>query len=312
MIGLSYEVSLYLSRCWLDTRTFYDLNAAMHQVEPINGYISTWGEGPLWDYNANALIYVDIEGHKVIRLNPDTGEEKIWEVGERVGTVVVRKSGGMVIAGDHGFSFLSEDGELTKISDPEPDKANNRFNDGKCSPDGHFFAGTISLVKEKGDASLYRLSKEGEVTEVYPNVTNSNGITWSADGKTMFYIDTPTLTVLGFDYSDGKISNPRKVVDTSAISASPDGMAIDENDNLWVAFCHGACVVCYDSQTGEELQRVDIPCLETTACAFGGENLDTLYVTTGIHKSEIEEHAGKVFKVTGLGVKGQKTYLYQG
>ncbi len=282
----------------------------MHQVEPINGYISTWGEGPLWHHDA--LLYVDIEGHKVIRFNPETGEEKVWPVGERVGTVVPRSSGGMVIAGDHGFSFLAENGDLVKISDPELDKSNNRFNDGKCSPDGHFFAGTISLVKEKGDASLYRLSRGGEVTEAYAGVTNSNGITWSADGKTMFYIDTPTLSVLAFDYADGEISNARKCVDTSAVSASPDGMAIDEDDNLWVAFCHGACVVCYDSKTGEELQRVDIPCLETTACAFGGENLDVLYVTTGVHKSEVEEHAGKLFKVTGLGVKGQKTYVYKG
>ena len=282
----------------------------MHQIEPINGYISTWGEGPIW--HNDSLLYVDIEKHNVIKLDPETGKEQIWPVGERVGTVVPRESGGMVIAGDHGFTFLAEDGALTKIADPEPEKANNRFNDGKCSPDGHFFAGTISLVKEKGDASLYRLGTCGEVTEVYPNVTNSNGIAWSADGKTMFYIDTPTFTVLAFDYADGEISNPTKVVDTSAISASPDGMAIDENDNVWVAFCHGACVVCYDTKTGEELQRVDIPCLETTACAFGGENLDVLYVTTGIHKTEVEEHAGKVFKVTGLGVKGQKAHSYKG
>ena len=282
----------------------------MHQIEPINGYISTWGEGPIW-YN-NSLLYVDIEKHNVIKFDPESGEEKIWPVGERVGTVVPRESGGMVIAGDHGFSFLTEDGMLEKIADPEPQKVNNRFNDGKCAPDGHFFAGTISLVKEKGDASLYRLGTCGEVVEVYPNVTNSNGITWSGDGKKMFYIDTPTFAVLAFDYADGEISNPKKVIDTSAISASPDGMAIDENDNLWVAFCHGACVVCYDSKTGEELQRVDFPCLETTACAFGGENLDVLYVTTGIHKTEIEEHAGKVFKVTGLGVKGQKAHSYKG
>jgi len=282
----------------------------MQTVEPLSGYISTWGEGPIW--HDGSLFYVDIEGHKVIRLNPETGEEKTWDVGERVGTVVPCVSGGLVIAGDKGFSFLAEDGELTSIHDPEPEKQNNRFNDGKCSPDGHFFAGTISLVKEKGDASLYRLSKDGEVTEVYAGVTNSNGITWSADGKTMFYIDTPTFSVLAFDYADGEISNPRKVIDTSAISASPDGMAIDENDHLWIAFCHGACVVCYDPETDKELRRVEFPCLETTACAFGGENLDVLYVTTGVHKTEVEEHAGKVFRVTGLGVKGQKSYAYQG
>ncbi len=283
----------------------------MHQVEPIDGYISTWGEGPLW-YNG-ALFYVDIEGHKVIRLDPDNpGGEEMWSVGERVGTVVPRESGGMVIAGDGGFSYLAESGELVRIGDPESGKENNRFNDGKCSPDGHFFAGTISLVKEKGDASLYRLSRGGEITEVYSGVTNSNGLAWSADGGVMFYIDTPELKVLAFDYEDGEISNRRELVDTASVGASPDGMAIDEDDNLWVAFCHGGCVICYDGRTGDELRRVDLPCLETTACAFGGEGLDILYVTTGIHKTEEEEHAGKVFKVTGLGVRGQRAHVYRG
>ncbi len=301
---------MIFSLCWLDTGGFFDLNADMHSVEPIHGHISTWGEGALW--HQGKLIYVDIEGHKVIQYDPETDEEVILPVGERVGTVVPRAAGGMVIAGDNGFSFLSESGDVTQISDPEPDKPNNRFNDGKCSPDGHFFAGTISLVKEKGDASLYRLSRAGVVTEVYSGVTNSNGIAWSADGKTMFYIDTPTFSVVAFDYNDGEISDPRKVVDTSAVSASPDGMAIDDQDNVWIAFCHGACVICYDTKTGEELRRVDFPCLETTSCTFGGKNLETLFVTTGIHKTVIEQHAGKVFQVTGLGVKGQKSHHYQG
>jgi len=89
-------------------------------------------------------------------------------------------------------------------------------------------------------------------------------------------------------------------------------MAIDEDDNVWIAFCHGACVIQYCTETGKELRKIDLPCLETTACVFGGENLDELYVTTGIHKSEVEEDAGLVFKITGLGVRGQKSYSYQG
>ena len=282
----------------------------MYQVEPIGEYRSQWGEGPIW--TNGKLLYVDIENHNVISFDPASGDEKIWGVGERVGTVVPRAQGGMVIAGDNGFAFLNDDGTVTAIADPEPNKENNRFNDGKCSPDGHFFAGTISLVKEEGDASLYRLSKEGEVSEVYAGVTNSNGIAWNKAGDKVFYIDTPKKEVLAFDYADGVMSNPVSVVDTSALDSSPDGMAIDENDNLWIAFCHGACVVNYDSKTGEEISRVELPCLETTACAFGGENLDVLYVTTGIHKTEVEEHAGKIFKVTGLGVKGQKSHTYAG
>ncbi|MGE9266658.1 MAG: SMP-30/gluconolactonase/LRE family protein, partial [Verrucomicrobiales bacterium] len=263
------------------------------EISTVGSYRAQWGEGPIWW--EGKLYYVDIEKHRVLRFDPVSGEEKSWEVGERVGTVVPRRGGGLVIAGDRGFSFLDElTGELTPIADPEPEKGENRFNDGKCSPDGYFFAGTISLVKKEGDARLYRLGPDLEVTEAYGPVTNSNGIVWSADGATAYYIDTPTKKILAFGYAEGLLSAPRVVVDTGGIESSPDGMAIDEDGCLWVAFCHGAMVVCYDPATGEEKRRVDLPCLETTAVAFGGEQLDELYVTTGIHKTEVEADAGRL------------------
>lgn len=280
-------------------------------LEPTGTIHSQWGEGPIWW--KDALYYVDIEGHRVIRFRPDTGEETVWETGERVGTVVPRESGGLVIAGDTGFHLLDEnDGTLTPLGDPEPDKPDNRFNDGKCAPDGRFFAGTISLVKKTGDARLYRLDPDHSIHEVFGPVTNSNGIAWSADGATCYYIDTPRKEVLAFDYAEGHLSNLRSVVSTSAIDASPDGMTIDADGNLWIAFCHGACVVCYDPRTGQELRRVELPCLETTACAFGGPDLADLYVTTGVHKTEVEEHAGRLFVIRDLGVQGIPAHAFAG
>ncbi len=280
-------------------------------IEPVGNVRSQWGEGPIWW--EGALYYVDIEGRKVHRFDPASGEEREWDAGQRVGTVVPRQSGGLVIAGDHGFFLLDEEsGELTPVGDPEQDKPDNRFNDGKCAPDGRFFAGTISLVKKTGDARLYRLDPDWTVHEAFGPVTNSNGIVWSGDGKTVFYIDTPRREVLAFDYEDGHLRNMRTAVATGHIDASPDGMAIDADGNLWVAFCHGACVACFDPATGTELRRVELPCLETTACAFGGEGLEDLYVTTGIHKTEKEEHAGKLFVVRGLGVKGAPADAFAG
>lgn len=280
-------------------------------IEPVGNYRATWGEGPVW--TGGRLLYVDIESHCVISFDPESGEEQIWNVGERVGTVVPRQKGGLVIAGDRGFSFLDEEtGEVTAIGDPEPDKTDNRFNDGKCAPDGHFFAGTISLVKKEGDADLYRLSPELEITKAYGSVTNSNGIVWSADGATCYYIDTPTKRVLAFDYADGLLSNSRPVVALNHIDSSPDGMAIDENGHLWIAFCHGACVTAFDPVSGYEEDRIELPCLETTACAFGGPDLTDLYVTTGVHKTEKEEHAGRLFVIKGLGVKGLPSHCFGG
>jgi sugar lactone lactonase YvrE len=283
----------------------------MTRIEPVGHICSQWGEGPIW--HGPHLYYVDIEGRMVHRYNPEDGSEKSWPVGERVGTVVPRAGGGLVIAGDHGFSFLDEEsGKLTPIADPEADKPDNRFNDGKCSPDGRFFAGSISLVKKTGDAKLYRLDPDLSVHEAFAPVTNSNGIAWSLDGKLVYYIDTPRKEVLAFDYVDGNLKNPRSVISTSHIDASPDGMTIDADGNLWIAFCHGGCVSCFDPVKGQEIHRIALPCLETTACAFGGPDFADLFVTTGVHKTAKEEHAGRLFVIRGLGVKGVPAFAFKG
>src|SRR5215213_7547362 len=101
----------------------------MIEVEPVGTVRSQWGEGPLWWQGA--LYYVDIEGHRVHRFDPATGAESSRDVGQRMGTIVPRASGGFVVAGDRGLYFFDWDGgRLTAIADPEPDKPDNRFNDG--------------------------------------------------------------------------------------------------------------------------------------------------------------------------------------
>ena len=283
----------------------------MIRTEPVGQTRSQWGEGPVWWQGA--LYYVDIEGRRVHRFDPADGSEKSWDAGQRVGAVVPRESGGLVIAGDHGISFLDEEsGKITPIADPEADKPDNRFNDGKCSPDGRFFAGTISLVKKTGDAKLYRLDPDLTLHEAFGPVTNSNGIVWSADGKTVYYIDTTRKEVLAFDYEDGHLRNLRSAFSTGHIDASPDGMTIDADGNLWIAFCHGGCVSCFDPHSGNELHRIAIPCLETTACAFGGPDLADLFVTTGVHKTAREEHAGRLFVIRGLKAKGVPANAFEG
>lgn len=285
-------------------------------IEPVGSRASVWGEGPIWW--DGRLLYVDIEDHKVVRLDPSTGREETWDVGERVGTVVPRAAGGLVIAGDLGISlFDPATGEKTVVADPEPEKRpDNRFNDGKCDPQGRFWAGTISTVKKPGDAALYMLDTDRRLHRRIDSVTNSNGIVWSSDDTTLYYIDTPTKQVRAFDFNPatGAIARPRTAVDTAALglAGSPDGMAIDAEDRLWVAMCHAGTVICFDPETGRELRRVDFPCVETTACAFGGRDLDELYVTTGLKEGLDEPLAGRVFVVRGLGVAGAPATAYAG
>lgn len=276
-------------------------------------HISKWGEGPIW--YQDKLYYVDINGCAVIVYEPATNTENIIPVTQRVGTVVMSENGNLIIAGDNGFSCLNPaTGLTTPIIDPESELPNNRFNDGKCSPDGRFFAGTLSMIKQTGAAKLYRLDPDGSLHIAYEPVTNSNGIAWTADAKYCYYIDTPSKEIKRFDYDSqtGILSNKIVAFDTQSYDASPDGMTIDADGHLWIAFCHGGSVVQFDPHHGNELQSISIPCRETTACAFGGPNLEDLYITTGIPGQNPEPLAGRLFVVKGLGVKGVPANQFAG
>lgn len=279
--------------------------------ELISNHVSIWGEGPIW--HGNRLLYVDIEAHKILAFDPKSGAETIWNVGQRVGTVVPRAKGGLVWAGDDGFFFLDEaTGASTKIADPEPDMPDNRFNDGKCDPAGRFWAGTICL-KKRAEGSLYCLHTDLRVEKKFGPVTNSNGIIWSKDASTMFYIDTPSKKIRAFDFdkATSAITNERVIWDTSDDPSSPDGMTIDSEDRLWIAFCHGAKVVCFDPSSRKVQEQIDFPCIETTACAFGGDDLGDLYITTGVKPDLEEDLAGRLF-VCRPGAKGVPSDAFAG
>ena len=283
----------------------------MIEVHAIGKRVSKWGEGPLWWQGR--LVYVDIEGHAVVAYDPNGGDEQVWPVGQRVGMVSPRSGGGWVWAGDQGFYFLDEkSGRSTPIHDPEPDLPDNRFNDGKCDPAGRLWAGTICL-KKRPEASLYCLQPDLSVQKKYGPVTNSNGLAWSADARTLFYIDTPSKKVRAFDFdpATGGLSGERVIWDTSDDPTSPDGMTIDSEDRLWIAFCHGGKVVCYDPMAGKVLEQVEFPCIETTSCAFGGEDLGDLYVTTGLKAGLDEPLAGRLF-VCRPGVTGRPCVPFAG
>lgn len=275
-------------------------------AEPIGTRVSKWGEGPVW--RENRLIYVDIEGHAIVTLDPETGAETVRELDQRVGFTLPCASGRWIWGGDNGLYLLDpQTGATSHVADPEADKPHNRFNDAAVSPDGRLFAGTIATDKTEGAANLYRLEQNLRCETAYSRVTNSNGISWSPDGKICHYIDTPTRKIIRFSYCEtsGCLDDPQRFIDTNAvIDASPDGMCADAEGHLWVAFCHGACVIRFDSTSGAELHRVELPCRETTSCCFGGADLGDLYITTGLSPDQDEAHAGKVFVVRNIGATG--------
>lgn len=287
-----------------------------HQVQLVLDAKSTLGEGAIWHPTENKLYWVDIEGKALHVYDPVSGNDKSIPVGHRIGTMVPVKSGGALVALQNGIHKIDlETGRLSFMVNPLPD-SNMRFNDGKCDPAGRFWVGSLALDSRRRGASLYRMDVDGSVRTMIDSVSISNGIVWSADRKTMYYNDTPTLTVQAFDYDHktGNISNRRVAVRIPRGSGAPDGMTIDAEGKLWVALWGAGCVARFDPSTGELLQKIMVPAPNVSSCAFGGKDLETLYITTArawVSPAKLEEFplSGGLFALKP-GVKGVKAESY--
>ncbi|XP_036396598.1 regucalcin [Megalops cyprinoides] len=275
------------------------------------------GEGPVWEEKEGTLLYVDISGQRVCRWNPVTNQIKSITTEKFVGAVVPRRSGGYIIAEGTRFAVLDwEKQTITTIAHVDNDKANTRFNDGKVDPAGRFFAGTMAIEVrpaelERKQGSLYTLHPDHSVVKHFDQVDISNGLDWSLDHKTFYYIDSLSFTIEAFDYDiqTGSICNRREVYKLEKDEGIPDGMCIDMEGKLWVACYNGGRVLRIDPQTGTRMQTVKLPVDKTTSCSFGGKDYSELYVTTAYEGMDSDyltrqPEAGCIFRITGLGVKG--------
>lgn len=288
-------------------------------METISGIQAVLGEGPTWDDQRKVLYMVDITSQQILEYDPQ--EETVHKIalGQMIGALVPRQKGGLLLALQHGFhSYDTHSGKLTAIHDPEEHLPGNRFNDGKCDPAGRFWAGTLSLTGESNKAALYRVDKDLSVSRMVESVSCSNGLAWSLDGRTLYYIDTPTKLVNAFDYevATGSISNRRTVIRFEQSKGVPDGMTIDEEGMLWIAHWGGAQVSRWNPETGEQLGSLALPVPLVTSCTFGGTDLDELYITTareGMSEEELRKYplSGCLFR-TKPGVKGRKAVMFQG
>ncbi len=268
-------------------------------------------EGPSWDEDKKLLYWVDIEGKKVHIFDPQRSVDKEIKVDQYVGAAVPTRSGELLLAMKNGFYFLNvEDSRLTFICNPENDKPYNRFNDGKCDCMGRFFAGTMSLNETDPTGALYCLERDMTTRKVLENVTISNGIAWSPDNKTMYYIDSPTKRVDAFDYDPktGNVSNRRAIIVIE--EGVPDGMTSDSEGMLWIAHWGGWQVSRWDPYRGKKIASVKLPVEKVSSCVFGGVDLDELYITTA-RKGDVKNqpYAGSIF-VVKTGIKGVPTYKY--
>jgi len=269
------------------------------------------GEGPLWHPRRQRLFWVDIEGHAVHDTDTITAHDRVIPVAEQVGCIAPAGDRLLVMGLRSGFAALDlETGRRMHIEDPEHHLPENRFNDGKCDPAGRFWAGTMAVSEEEDRGSLYCLGPTLKVSCKVPGVSVSNGLAWSLDAKTMYYVDSPDRCVVAWDYDvgTGAISGKRTVYDVPDGWGFPDGMTIDEDGCLWVALWDGGRVIRLDPAHGTIVDTIDIPVSRPTCCAFGGAALDELYITSASINLTPEQrvaqpHAGGLF-VCRPGVRG--------
>lgn len=277
------------------------------------------GEGPWWDCRASLLYWLDIRGERLHIFDPDKCADRELDLESVPGAVVGRSQGGLLMAMKDGFAFVDPiTGAASPICDPEADIPGNRFNDGKCDSRGRLWAGTMDEAEKEGVGSLYSLDADLSCRRLISGVGISNGLAWSADDKTMYYIDTPTRRVDAFDFDveEGRISRRRTVIEVPRSVGYPDGMTIDEEGMLWVALWEGWGLCRWDPRTGRLLERVDVPVAKATSCAFGGQALDRLYITTASiglrpNRSKSQPHAGGLF-VMEPGVRGLPAVPFAG
>ncbi len=237
-------------------------------------------EGPVWNPVTKTLSWVDIERGEL-----HVGDRR-FELGVKIGVAVPCRNGNFLLGTQNGFEFFDPVTETrTPIADPEADLPENRMNDGKCDAAGRFWCGSLSMTRKVGTAAFYVLDSDLSVRKVLGNLTNSNGLGWSPDGRTLYHIDTPRLEVSAFDFDldSATISNRRLAIKFPDGIGRPDGMSVDAEGMLWIAHWSGGCIGRWNPLTGKMIDTVQLPVARVSSCTFGGDDLQTLFITTARH-----------------------------
>jgi sugar lactone lactonase YvrE len=251
---------------------------------------SLLGESPVWHPREQVLYYCDIPACKLNRFDAATGERSHWTFDSEIGSCAPMLDGGMLLAARDGlWRFDPATGVRSLLAPPPYDPKAERFNDGKCDPQGRFWAGTVCEPRDPPLASLYCFDG-GKLTRKAGGISVSNGLAWSADARTMYWSDTQSHTIFAFDFDalSGALSDRRVLArfplkqpqqPLEAYGGRPDGAAVDVKGNYWVAMFEGQRLLCL-SPSGELLQEIHLPVRCPTMPCFGGADLKTLYITT--------------------------------
>ncbi|NKB60033.1 MAG: SMP-30/gluconolactonase/LRE family protein [Alphaproteobacteria bacterium] len=281
------------------------------EVECIVECANILGEGPIWHPKEQALYWCDNLKPSIQRYDPATGAVTAWPLEKQVGSIVFREQGGVAAGMEHGFCFIYLDsGTIEEIVDPEADLSGNRLNDGKCDRAGRYWCGSMDAALKSPTAALYRFDPDKSCHRMDDGFTVSNGIAFSPDDKVMYFSDSRADTVYAYDFdlASGMIANRRVFISTKDIAGRVDGATVDADGFYWCAHIHAGEIARYDPDGALE-RTIPLPVRHPTMCTFGGENLDTLYVTSSTKflepgKAEKQPLAGGLFAVRDVGATG--------
>jgi sugar lactone lactonase YvrE len=289
------------------------------RVECVLDAKSQLGEGPSWLPQLKKLLWIDIERSEVHLFDPGQRKDQTFDVGSHVGCAVPGSNGNFFLGTAKGFAELNpKTRQVSLITHPEQHLPGNRFNDGKADPAGRFWAGTMAYDERKGAGGLYVLDEHRHAKKCVSDITISNGLAWTQDRRTLYYIDTPTLCVDAFDFDPvtSNISNRRTVIRIPEGTGYPDGMTIDSEGMVWIGMWDGWAVQRWDPRSGTLLGKIQLPVARVTACCFGGEEGDELYLTTASTRLDpasltAQPLAGGLFRVR-VDVSGPAAFEYRG
>ena len=260
---------------------------------------SLLGESPMWHPREQVLYYCDIPGRKLQRFDPASGELAHWDFDTDVASCAPMLDGALLLAMRDGlWRFDAATGQRSRLAEPPYDTKNERFNDGKCDPQGRFWVGTMYEPRDAALASLHCYAK-GKLERKAEGITISNGLAWSPNGRTMYWSDTTAHTIYAFDFdpATAAIGNKRVFAsfpikqpgqDLASYGGRPDGAAVDVEGAYWVAMFEGQRLLRLSSD-GELLREVTLPVRCATMPCFGGVDLKTLYITTARLNRPAEE-----------------------
>ena len=259
------------------------------------------GEGPVWDEANQEIVWVDILAGSINRVSIDGKEGLSLKLPVPVGAVAPTVNGSWVAATPKGLESITHGFAVGGI--PRIGK-NLRMNDGKSDPQGRFVGGTMSMGAPQEKAGTLWSIYDNKAIPLVQETTISNGLDWSSDGTTLFYIDTPTQQIDAFDYelATGKVSNRRVWASVPSEMGAPDGMCIDTESRLWVALWGGGAVICIED--GKIVERIEVPTPQVTCPVFAGPELDQLVITTAALDLDTDSPGAGDLYISSPGTKG--------